>query len=126
MHHSVGAVNLHSLWKRDRGRCLYCLRSGRQLLDDERWTVDHIIPQCRFPSRSIATYWENCALSCSTCNRKKGNRTPEQAGMTLHGVPLEPTRWMLIEPDLLECQRAFVRWSQHGGPVPVELEGMAA
>jgi 5-methylcytosine-specific restriction endonuclease McrA len=45
----------------------------------ENLTLDHIIPQSRRGEDS----WENLATSCGPCNVKKGNKTPEEAGMPL-------------------------------------------
>jgi len=35
--------------------------------------------------------WDNCVLACLTCNKRKADRTPEQAGMRLRGAPVQPT-----------------------------------
>jgi hypothetical protein len=34
--------------------------------------------------------WDNIVTSCFQCNRKKGGRTPEEAGMRLVREPREP------------------------------------
>lgn len=117
----TGTPNLYALLKRDNGRCLYCLRTERELEPGNYFTMDHIIPRWRFRTKSDAHRYENLALACLDCNNRKGGRTPEEAGMTLHGVPMEPTRWELVAPDLLECQRIFVRWCREGGPIPEGL-----
>lgn len=114
----VGAPSLQSLIKRDRGRCLYCLRTASELGPDNHFTMDHIVPRCRFKYKPDAHHYENLALSCRACNLAKADRTPEEAGMTLHGVPLEPTRWDLAAHDLLDCQKVFVRWCREGGQIP--------
>lgn len=121
----TGSPNLQALMKRDRYRCLYCLRTDDELESGNFFTMDHIVPRSRFRVPSDAHHYENLALSCLACNLKKGGRTPEEAGMTLHGVPLEPTRWELVAHDLLECQRVFVTWCREGGPVPAGF-GVAA
>ena len=36
--------------------------------------------------------WENIVTCCITCNRKKGGRTPEQAGMRLVRSPRRPSK----------------------------------
>jgi hypothetical protein len=116
-----GAPNLQALRKRDNGRCLYCLRTEAELESGNFFTMDHIVPRWRFHSKEASHRYENLALACLQCNLRKGGRTPEEAGMTLHGVPLEPTRWELVAPDLLECQRIFVKWCREGGPIPEGL-----
>lgn len=68
--------------KRDHYVCQYCLnhiKSGQA-------TVDHLIPKS-YGGQSIFT---NCVASCYNCNNKKGNRTPEQAGMELMILPTAP------------------------------------
>lgn len=94
-----------NLGRRDHHRCQYC---GRRP-PGEQMTIDHVIPR----SRGGATGWTNCVLACIPCNRKKGCRTPEQAGMRLLAMPARPD-WSLVlaveagDPEVL---RRF----QHGG-----------
>jgi len=45
--------------------------------------MDHVIPR----SRGGASTWENLVACCIPCNNRKGNRTPEEAGMKLHRTP---------------------------------------
>lgn len=54
-------------------KCSYC---GK---DDTKLEVEHIKPR----GQGGTDRWENLCLSCMDCNRKKGNRTPEQAKMKL-------------------------------------------
>ena len=65
---------------RDKSTCRYCLR----VLDPEKDLIelDHIIPQA-LGGKSTA---ENLVVACGDCNRKKGGRTPEAAGMILRGL----------------------------------------
>jgi 5-methylcytosine-specific restriction endonuclease McrA len=46
-------------------------------------------------SRGGRTEWENVVIACSACNRKKGNRTPEEAGMKLLRKPYRPRFWAM-------------------------------
>lgn len=64
-----------NLWKRDRHRCQYC---GKRPRNDEI-TIDHVIPR----SQGGKTCFNNCVLACIKCNKRKNNRTPEQAKMPL-------------------------------------------
>ncbi|MDP9348018.1 MAG: HNH endonuclease [Gemmatimonadota bacterium] len=122
----TGTPNLQALIRRDHARCLYCLRTEAELGLGNFFTMDHIVPKCRFKRPKNAHRYENLALACLECNNRKGGRTPEEAGMTLHGVPMEPSRWELVAPDLLECQRIFVNWCRDGGPIPEGLNVAAA
>jgi 5-methylcytosine-specific restriction endonuclease McrA len=90
-----------NIWARDRGRCQYC---GIQV-QRETYTYDHVIPK----SRGGKTTWENIVASCSSCNGKKGDSTPDEAKMRLKTVPVKPTslpdefrrglRWKKGMPD---------------------------
>lgn len=70
------------LWQRDGGTCQY---SGRVLTYDEA-NIDHVIPR----SRGGATSWENCVLADKRVNHRKGDRTPEEAGLRLVQPPRTP------------------------------------
>lgn len=74
------------LFARDHYTCAYCGRHRRELRNREFLTRDHVFPR----SRGGEDSWANCVTSCSSCNCKKDNRTPEEAGMTLRIVPSEP------------------------------------
>lgn len=71
-----------NLFKRDSMTCQYC---GSQPGGNEL-TIDHVLPR----SQGGQTLWENTVLACVDCNRKKANRTPEQAGMKLRKKPKKP------------------------------------
>ena len=78
-----------NLFKRDRYTCQYC---GAQP-GPEALTIDHIVPR----SRGGTSSWENCALACMECNKRKANRTPAEAGMSLRQAPKKPS-WRAIAP----------------------------
>ncbi len=65
---------------RDNYTCQYCGKQSRNL------TIDHVIPR----EQGGETTWENLVACCPECNHKKGNRTPEQAGMKLLRKPSKP------------------------------------
>lgn len=67
---------------RDMYTCQYCgTQPGRTEL-----TIDHVVPR----SRGGGTNWENVVAACGPCNRRKGNRTPEEAAMRLLTMPGRP------------------------------------
>ena len=68
------------VFRRDEYTCQYCGRKTSKL------TVDHIVPRHRGGQHT----WPNLVTACSACNRKKGGRTPPQAGMRLMRTPQEP------------------------------------
>ncbi|NOZ61110.1 MAG: HNH endonuclease [Calditrichaeota bacterium] len=75
-----------NIMRRDNHRCQYC---GRK---DVGLTIDHVIPKVRGGPDT----WENLVCACVHCNNKKGNRTPEEAGMTLLHEPKRPNHIFFI------------------------------
>lgn len=74
----------YNIYARDNCTCQYCNeRFPRQELN-----LDHVIPR----SRGGTSAWENVVCSCLDCNRRKGGRTPQEAGMALSRKPLRP-KW---------------------------------
>lgn len=74
------------LFARDDYTCAYCGRTDKELRKREFLNRDHVIPQ----SQDGPDSWTNVVTSCSTCNNKKDNRTPDEAGMKLRFQPTEP------------------------------------
>jgi 5-methylcytosine-specific restriction endonuclease McrA len=88
--------------KRDKHLCQYC---GKKMAND--FTIDHVVPK----SRNGSNRWENLVTSCYSCNLKKGNRTPDEAGMKLKSKPAAP-REKLLNPIAYEpeMQDQWDRW----------------
>ena len=74
------ALSRHNIMKRDAFQCLYC-GSTKNL------TLDHMIPK----SRGGDSSWTNLVTACMRCNTRKGDRTPEEAGLTLKQKPKKPS-----------------------------------
>ena len=72
--------------QRDKNTCQYC-GSAKNL------TIDHINPV----SRGGGNTWSNMITACFKCNNKKGNKTPEEAGMKLMSDPKRPTHLHVIK-----------------------------
>lgn len=68
---------LHYNWT-----CVYCQRK----FPSEKLNLDHVVPK----SRGGNTSWENVVVSCISCNKKKGSRLPNEAGMKLNRTPARP------------------------------------
>ncbi len=49
-------------------------------------TFDHVVPVAQGGRKD----WENIVTCCVDCNRRKGGRTPAEAGMHLVKVPRRP------------------------------------
>lgn len=88
----------HNIFERDRNTCQYC---GKRF-DRQELNIDHVIPR----QRGGLTTWTNVVCSCVDCNRRKANRTPEEAGMKLIRKPRKP-RWR----PFIEIQ--FLRTRDH-------------
>lgn len=98
------ALTNPALFARDQHLCLYC---GRQF-PRSALTRDHVHPA----SKGGRDIWENVVSACFHCNSRKGNRTPQQAGMPLLAVPYRPS-WIehliLSNRNILADQMAFLR-----------------
>jgi 5-methylcytosine-specific restriction endonuclease McrA len=68
---------------RDRYECQYC--GIRCTISNA--TIDHILPV----SRGGRMSWDNIVTACGDCNRKKGSRTPMEAGFALRSRPRRPS-----------------------------------
>jgi 5-methylcytosine-specific restriction endonuclease McrA len=75
-----------NILRRDGHRCQYCGRGDLPL------TVDHVIPK----SHGGDDTWENLVCACVQCNNKKGDRTPEEAEISLIRKPTRPNHVMFI------------------------------
>jgi 5-methylcytosine-specific restriction endonuclease McrA len=75
-------VNLtrQNIFKRDNFECQYCGKK-REL------TIDHVIPR----SKGGKDTWLNLVTACKKCNAKKGEQSPEGAGMPLVIKPTKPS-----------------------------------
>ncbi len=99
--HGRLALSRRNVLRRDRYTCQYCGKSNVEL------TLDHVIPK----SRGGRTSWDNLVAACLRCNAKKGNRTPEEAGMRLLKPPRVPRyhEAIILEvPELPEPWRAYL------------------
>jgi 5-methylcytosine-specific restriction endonuclease McrA len=81
--HRPAGYSRAGVLSRDRHTCAYCGRYAT--------TVDHVLPQ----SRGGASSWLNAVAACASCNHRKANRTPAEAGLRLHVTPYAPTRAQL-------------------------------
>ena len=95
-------VSRRTVMARDHFACQYCgARPGRANL-----TIDHVVPR----SRGGESRWENVVTACGPCNRRKGNRTPDEAGMPLRRQPRRP-RYLAL--TVLEGTSAPEEWNKY-------------
>lgn len=71
-----------NIYARDEFVCQYCA----QEFEPEGLTFDHVIPVAYGGKRG----WDNIVTACEPCNKRKGARTPAEAGMTLVRKPHRP------------------------------------
>ena len=79
-------ISRRALFARDGWRCVYCGTANGRL------TLDHVTPR----SRGGESVWENVVTSCAPCNLRKGNRTLEEAAMSLAKPPRPPAPVLFI------------------------------
>jgi len=76
-----------NLFIRDKSTCQY---SGKRLSMDEA-TIDHVMPR----SKGGKSTWDNLVICDLDVNIKKGDRTPQEAGLFLKKTPKKP-KWNLM------------------------------
>jgi hypothetical protein len=81
------APSRKNIFKRDNNICQYCSKE----LDTSTATIDHILPR----SKGGIHEWTNVVACCLRCNRKKGDRTPQEANMKLSKQP-KPLKFGVI------------------------------
>lgn len=77
-------VTRRAVFGRDGHRCQYC--------GDSAESLDHVTPR----SRGGPHTWENVVACCRTCNMRKGDRLPAEAGFRLVRAPRAPRRYAWI------------------------------
>lgn len=97
-----------NIYARDNHSCQYC---GKPFASSEL-TFDHVVPVAQGGRKD----WENIVSCCITCNRKKGGRTPAQAGMALIRLPKRPDKAPAIRitfglRNAPESWRDYVYWN---------------
>lgn len=97
--------NRRNLFARDGNRCQYC----DNVFPLSQLSFDHVVPR----SRGGATTWENVVCCCLKCNTRKGDRTPERAGMKLIRKPVRPQQNPLLDIKMdnpkYESWRTFLK-----------------
>ncbi|MEM6793320.1 MAG: HNH endonuclease [Acidobacteriota bacterium] len=88
-----------NVYLRDRGRCQYC-GCG---VSSNRLEFEHVVPK----AQGGRTSWDNIVVACMECNQRKGNRTPEQAGMRLLSTPKRPSSVAFKVPTGLVWQEGM-------------------
>jgi 5-methylcytosine-specific restriction endonuclease McrA len=90
------ALSRKNILLRDRNTCQFCARA----FPTAELTLDHVMPR----SRGGKSSWENLVACCYACNNRKGDRTPEEAGIKLQRRP---------RPFTLHTSRQLMRLIGH-------------
>jgi 5-methylcytosine-specific restriction endonuclease McrA len=99
----INVPRRHAHWSRrgvlvrDSYTCIYCGATPGtavrgKILSKSDFTVDHIVPK----SRGGKDQWVNTACACYTCNHRKGDKMPNEAGMKLLWEPKTPRTSYLV------------------------------
>jgi hypothetical protein len=94
--------NRRNIFARDKNTCQYC---GKKQPTNEL-SLDHIIPR----SAGGKSAWDNIVCSCTSCNARKGGRTPKEAGMNLITKPAKPKHNPLVHIHL--GSQRYRSWKQ--------------
>ena len=73
-------LNRQNIFRRDGHKCQYCGATSDL-------TIDHVMPR----SRGGAASWDNLITACRNCNARKGDSTPDEAGMPMKSKPFKPS-----------------------------------
>jgi len=97
-----------NVYVRDDFACQYCgVKQSMSAL-----TYDHVIPR----AQGGRTEWENIVTACNLCNARKGNRTPDQAGMFPLRDPTRPISLPLVPPRI-DVANAPAEWRDYCVPL---------
>ena len=96
-------ITKENVLRRDGHECQYC---GVRL-HGSTGTIDHVVPT----SRGGKHAWANVVAACKSCNNRKDNRIPDEAGMKLRCRPFVPTHDLMIMTAFdLRTNRSWTRW----------------
>lgn len=93
-------LNRRNIIKRDNNVCQYCYKK----FETKDLNVDHVKPK----AQGGKNVWTNLVCSCISCNSKKRDRTPTEAGMKLLRDPFRP----MFEVDLTRYihKKEYTSW----------------
>ena len=91
-HRNRVPLSRRAVFARDGHRCQYCSRAAEN--------IDHVVPR----SRGGAHAWDNVVASCRSCNSRKEDRLPAEAGLRLHRSPRAPhsSLWLVATAGSLD------------------------
>jgi 5-methylcytosine-specific restriction endonuclease McrA len=93
-------LSRRNVLKRDEYTCQYCGTTKGPM------TADHVMPKKLHGKDS----WDNLVCACVKCNNRKGDRTPEMAGMKLIRPPRRPHFFFVVNNLVVIPDE---RWKQY-------------
>jgi len=93
-------ITRRAIFARDQWTCQYCGNERGTL------TIDHVIPR----SKGGSSAWDNIVTCCAPCNRRKGDRLPNQAGMHPKRLPKAPSPTLFVHVAMTRIPDA---WHQY-------------
>jgi len=111
-------VSRRGVFARDDFTCQYCGRRPTLRV----LTVDHVVPRVQGGERT----WQNLVAACANCNRRKGGRRPEEAGMALRRRPSAPRHAAILHLDSSFEAGERDRWHKYFPAPPREAVGVGA
>jgi 5-methylcytosine-specific restriction endonuclease McrA len=96
-------LSRRSVFARDNYTCQYCGSQGKDL------TIDHVVPK----RHGGGMAWDNLVACCRRCNTKKGDKTPEKAGMKLMRYPRRPRYTPYISLNKYVAGTKHVIWRDY-------------
>ncbi|MFQ5863505.1 MAG: HNH endonuclease [Candidatus Brocadiales bacterium] len=94
--------NRRNIFARDGNHCQYC---GEKFPTSEL-SLDHVVPR----ARGGETTWTNIVCACTDCNKRKGGKTPKEAGLKLIRKPFVPKHSPIITLKL--SSDTYSSWKQ--------------
>jgi len=112
--HKIAPLTKKNVMYRDDFTCAYCGRT----VNSTTGSIDHIIPLSRWHSfkkndkslkGNVPNNWHNVITACKSCNHRKADKTPSEAGMQLSKKPYAPTR-SVLNRSLMKKNESWLRW----------------
>ncbi len=98
-----------NIFARDKMKCQYCGKT----CTPETATIDHVIPRSKWTGSKGVSSYENVVTACKRCNKRKGDKTPLEAGMKLLTQPRRISRPQLIARKVAMLGLDNTEWQQY-------------
>jgi 5-methylcytosine-specific restriction endonuclease McrA len=109
--HRYASLSKINIYCRDSFTCQYC----ETKLKKSELSIDHVLPKefwKKFDIPIKQNSFENLVTCCKPCNKLKGNKSPEQAGMKLIKEPRKITIYESLKNKIvyLGVQKEWVNY----------------